>query len=251
VTKNRGALAYFFPGSTLALCVLLLCDAVNAQHHCSAEVKLLVSPQQIQQALATFRVGKPSYGQIYLYDSENLDLLSQGLILRLRTGVKGDLTVKVRSSEVENCRCSVYRVKAGKCEVDFVGSQVFTSYSISEAWKRAEDVDSGPQLHSVLGTEQVQVLLASGISVDWRQITPRAKIQATTWDAHPDGPLKKVTIELWEWPGGRILELSAKAKSQNGADAMKILRQMAEGHALNVEKNQVTKTAFVLRNASL
>ena len=159
--------------------------------------------------------------------------------------------MKVRSSEVENCKCPVYRVKAGKCEADFVGSQVFTSYSISEAWKRAEDVDSGQQLHSVLGTEQVQVLLASGISVDWRQITPRAKIQATTWDAHPDGPLKKVTIELWEWPGGRILELSAKAKSQNGADAMKILRQMAEGHALNVEKNQVTKTAFVLRNASL
>jgi len=76
-----------------------------------------------------------------------------------------------------------------------------------------------------------------------------AQIHATDWEVRTDGPLKKVTVELWEWPGGKILELSAKADPQKGASTMGQLREMAVASGLTVEEKQDSKTSLVLHAA--
>ena len=225
---------------------LLLCSVGYAHGRCGAEAKLLVSPTHPQQALASLDAGKPSRGQVYLYDTDQLDLLSQGLIVRLRTGPKGDLTIKLRSLKEEPCTCPSEVRETANCEADLVGSATLTSYSVRKAWKGAAIPETGRELHSALSADQLKVLRAAGVSVDWPRVQRKVEIQASDWEARPPGPLKKVSIELWEWPGGRILELSAKADLRDGTAALRELRALAERYGLSVPENQVTKTNLVL-----
>ena len=228
-------------------CALLLCCSGYAQQRCAAEAKLLLAPTETHKTVAALHAGKPSRGQIYLYDTDSLDLLSHGVIVRLRTGAQADLTVKLRSSEGETCKCPSDGGEAGKCEADLVADATLTSYSVRKAWKDGPFPETGEQLHSALSAEQSQVLRAAGISVDWQRVRRWARIEATYWEARPSGPLKKVTIELWEWPGGAILELSAKTDLQNGAAALRELRATAERNAIALPEKQVAKTTVVLQ----
>ena len=72
---------------TLLLCAnLLLVSASRAQERCGVEVKLLLSPTETQIAIASLNLGKETTDRIYFFDTSSLDLLSQGLIVRLRQG---------------------------------------------------------------------------------------------------------------------------------------------------------------------
>lgn len=230
--------------------VSLLCGAGYAHEPCGAEAKLLISSTQTQQALAALHAGKPSSRLVYLYDTDQLDLLSHGLMVRLRAGEQGDLTLKLRSNAKEACACPSEGGEAAKCEADLVGSDILTSYSIRKDWKGLSFPTTGEQVHSALSAEQLKVLRAAGISVDWPRVKRKAEIQSTDWTARPSGPLKKVTIELWEWPGGTILELSTKADLQKGTVVLRELRALAENSGLSVPQNQIAKTSLVLHASS-
>jgi hypothetical protein len=232
------------------LWVSLLCGAAYAQEACDAEAKLLISPAQTQQALTALHAGKPSRRHVYLYDTDQLELLSHGLIVRLRAGAQGDLTLKLRSNKKEVCTCPSEGGEAAKCEADLVGSDVLTSYSIGKDLKGFSFPRTGEQVHSALSVEQLKVLSVEGISVDWLRVKAKAEIRSTEWTARPSGPLKNVTIELWEWPGGTILELSTKAKLRKGTAALRELRGLAENSGLSIPENQIAKTSVVLRASS-
>jgi hypothetical protein len=233
----------------LLLWVPLLCGAGYAQEPCGAEAKLLISSNQTQKALAALRAGQPSSRLVYLYDTDQLELLSHGLIVRLRAGVQGDLTLKLRSNKKEACNCQSEGGEASKCEADLVGNEVLTSYSIRGSWKSLPT--TGEEVQSALSAEQVKLLQVAGLSVDWPRVKPIVEIQSTDWEARPEGRLKKVTIELWEWSGGTILELSAKADFQKGTEVLRELRALAENSGLSVPQNQIAKTSLVLHAASV
>ena len=45
---------------------------------CSEEVKLLLSPQQVQSAITALKARQETHGRVYFYDTPALDLLSKG-----------------------------------------------------------------------------------------------------------------------------------------------------------------------------
>lgn len=168
------------------LWVSLSRDAGYAHEPCGAEAKLLISSTQTQQVLAALHAGKPSSRLVYLYDTDQLDLLSRGLIVRLRAGGQGDLTLKLRSNKKEACTCPSEGGETAKCEADLVGSEALTSYSIRKDWKGLPFPTTGEQVHSLLSAEQLKMLRVACISVDWPRVKRKVAIQSTDWTArHP------------------------------------------------------------------
>src|SRR5271168_2770060 len=100
-------------------CALVLsCSGLHAQENCNVEVKLLLLPAETQAAVAALRGTKERPGRIYFFDTDKLDLLSQGAIVRLRQGAKSDLTVKLRLPNGNKFSAPSERPAGFKCEVD-------------------------------------------------------------------------------------------------------------------------------------
>src|SRR5271165_6123927 len=127
---------------------MLLCCLSPAQAGCGLEVKVLLSPDQTKAAVASLHAGKETVSQVYFFDTSSLDLLSQGVIVRLRQGSSVDLTVKVRPPANKR-----FSVPSGgrenlKCEVDIVGgkSRSPTRYKVSSPgneYRKQEPRSSG------------------------------------------------------------------------------------------------------------
>ena len=197
--------------------------------------------------MAALHAGTESRRQIYLFDTDDLELLSQGAILRLRTGAGGDLTVKLRSDK-RNPRLVPESGEGLKCEVDVVGSAGLPSYSLRRSWKGYPIPRTGEALRAALTAAQVQLLATAGIAIDWHRVQRIAEIRATEWQVRGAGSLTEVSIELWEWPSGKMLELSAKADSaESGQSKLNLLRRMALASGLIIQKDQETKTSILLR----
>jgi len=171
-------LAPFIPGGAISLrrnalvlalycfAIVLPCSAPTALGQCGAEAKLLVSPRDVQESVAALHAGTELRGEVYLFDTGGLELLSQGAILRLRTGVRADLTVKLRSGEGEKQKDPSEGKEAFKCEVDLVGNSALTSHSLRRAWKSKQIPETGEALHAALSAGQLRLLTAGRISID-------------------------------------------------------------------------------------
>ncbi len=66
-----------------------------------------------------------------------------------------------------------------------------------------------------------------------------------------DSPSKKLALEVWEWSESKILELSSKAKSNEGEPAYEGLRQLAIGKGLKLSEDQQSKTRMALESPAL
>ena len=225
---------------------LLFCSSLAARERCGVEAKLLVSSIDLHRSLAVLHAVSESHGEVYLFDTDGLELLSQGVILRLRMGADADLTVKMRSSEAVELKDFSEAGERFKCEIDLVGNAALTSHFLRAAWKSRQIPRTGEELRAALSPGQLKLLTAGRISIDWHRVKRIAQIQATDWEVRTDGPPRKVTVELWEWSNGKILELSAKTDPQRGASTMGQLRDRAVANGLMIEKNQEPKTSLVL-----
>jgi hypothetical protein len=175
-------------------------------------------------------------------------LLSQGAIVRIRTGAKNDLTVKLRFNDRVHSKVSPQGEGALKCEADLSGNEELVSFSLGRDWNNNLVPTTGEGLYSALSAGQLSLLASAKISVDWHQVKRRAEVHATDWRAHPSGPLRTITIELWQWPGGTILELSARTMQGNGVEAVRQLHDLAEKNRLTIEEDQTAKTSLVLHH---
>jgi hypothetical protein len=72
------------------------------------------------------------------------------------------------------------------------------------------------------------------------------EIQSTSWAARAQPPLGKLSLELWEWPGGSLLEVSAKVAPDAGQASYVELQDIAKKNGLAVSKDQHPKTKTVL-----
>src|SRR5271166_2707115 len=71
--------------STLTLMTtFLLVFSLHGQETCDEEVKLLLSPTQVQAAIPALQARGVTHGRIYFYDTPGLDLLAKGVIRRFR-----------------------------------------------------------------------------------------------------------------------------------------------------------------------
>jgi hypothetical protein len=70
------------------IATFLIVASLYGQESCSQQVKLLLSPMQLQAAIPALGARGETHGQIYFYGTPALDLLSKGVILRFREGAE-------------------------------------------------------------------------------------------------------------------------------------------------------------------
>ena len=228
--------------------LLLFSPGLLAQGKCDVEVKLLLTPGETQDAVVALRAKKETASRIYFFDTEALELLSQGVIIRLRRGAQSELTVKLRPPDGKKLSPQFERGDDFKCEVDRTEESAATSYSIRKRYDSEELPQTGNEVSLLLSTGQKKLLLDAQVSVDWTGVKRIAEITASSWQAQARPPLGKLALELWEWPGGKILELSTKVSSEAGSATYTELRQLMETKRLSMSPTQRPKTGIVLQS---
>ena len=230
------------------LATLLIATSLHAQEICSEEVKLLLSPQQVQSAITALKARQETHGRVYFYDTPALDVLSRGIILRSRDRAEPDLTVKLRPLPGDKSfDSSGVRDDDYKCEVDLNDGIENESFSLANKYISANAPVTGEELFQQLSEGQKKLLRDSKVQIDWKRVKRVAEIQSTTWTSRANPPLGKLSVELWEWAGGRLLEVSTKVAQDAGQATFAELRDLANRNGLALDTNQRSKTAIVLR----
>jgi hypothetical protein len=229
-----------------AVIMLLRCLSL-AQAECSVEAKILLSPQQVEAAVASLNAGKETVGEVYFFDTASLDLLSQGVTVRLRRASKSDLTVKVRRSGKEEFSGSSGSGQKFKCEGDVVGGKEQRSYSIQRKFAAQPMPETGAEMYQMLSTGQRELLEQAHIATDWALVKRFAGIKSKSWRVPAQPDLGPMALELWRWPTGQVLELSARARSATGSAVYSKVQQLATSKGLALSRQQQLKTTMVLQ----
>jgi hypothetical protein len=230
----------------LSLVAASFCADLQAQENCNFEAKLLLVPEQVQTAISSLHATRQLQTRIYFYDTPALDLLSKGLILRLRQGASNDLTVKLRPLGGEHFSDSSSGGERPKCEVEITGGVEGRSYSVGTRYSAGDVPQSGEELVRRLSSGQKMLIEGSQIQIDWTKVKRVADIQSTSWTVPAQASLNKFSMELWDWPNGKILEVSTKVGPTAGRAAYAELESLAKKKGLALSAAQQSKTATAL-----
>lgn len=210
------------------------------------EAKLLLAPARMPAAIQALKAKKETLSHVYFFDTDSLDLLSQGVILRLRQGVKSELTVKMRHPQGKTFADPSGGNERFKCEVDFIGGQGRPSYSLETSYSDPHVPDTGTELYRSVSAAQKQLLREAQVSIDWNRVKRIADIQSTAWQTKSAPGFDKLSIELWQFPGGQILEISTKGPPESGPSTGDALKRLAESNGIELNPSQRPKTTTVL-----
>jgi hypothetical protein len=228
------------------LATVWITSTLHAQQACSEEVKLLLAPTQAQTAVPALQAAGKTHSHIYFYDTPALDLLSKGVILRLRVGAEIDLTAKLRPLSGEKFSDSSNGHGRYKCEVDLNDGIEVPSFSLQTKYLSTKAPPTGEEIFPLLNDGQRQLLADSKVQIDWKQVKRIADIQSTSWTTSAKPPLGKLSLELWEWPGGKILELSTRTAPDTGQATYAALQSLARKNNLALSPVQRAKTSVAL-----
>ena len=230
----------------MLLATFLVVFSLNGQETCNEEVKLLLSPTQVQAAILDLRAQKETHGRVYFYDVPGLDLLANGVILRLREGSEIDITAKLRPLSGKKFLDPSGGRERYKCEVDLNDGVENQSFSVQKRYVAAKVPEKGEEFFQLLSEGQKTLLEDSKIQIDWKRVKRIVKIQSTGWTTRAQPPLGKLSLELWEWPSGSVLEVSTKVAPDAGQSAYVELQDLAKKYGLVLSTNQRSKTAIAL-----
>ena len=238
---------FFSSFRVFCLSVILFLPGLSAaQEQCNAEVKLLLSPANIPATVEALTAEKESSGNVYFFDTEDRDLLAQGVIVRLRRGTSRDLTVKLRPLQRKNFANPSSGRGDFKCEVDRTADEVNLSYSLRENFTGAQIPATGNDIYRAFSKGQRTLLSVAHVIIDWNKVKLVAEITVTDWKIKLDSPSRQFTLELWKWPGGIILELSRRTDYESSSAAYAELRQIALDKQLKLTTDQRSKTRIAL-----
>jgi hypothetical protein len=224
--------------------ILFFGPTVRAEEKCPVEIKLLLSPLTTRSVIASLGFKNEVAGRVYFFDTDALDLLMQGVIVRVRKGVNNDLTVKVRLPKGDPKVGSSRLNERFPCEIDRNQIGESTSYAIKRRYKATKVPENGVDVYRLLSVSQKELLREAHISLDLARVVRMADINSTKWETPASGQL---ALELWEWPAGKVLELSAKAESDAAASKFAELERLVHVKNLTLDTNQDTKTSVVLK----
>jgi hypothetical protein len=228
--------------------LLALCSALRAQENCAGEIKFLLLPPSIQTVITALGFEQKVVGQVYLFDTDDLDLMKQGVILRVRQGRTNDLTVKIRwSVGSEEVATSKLRQRF-PCELDRTKEGEDISFSVGRKYKPHQVPEIGKDIARALSRSQKQILQEAGISMDWSRVKRVANIRLTKWESDGALSFRKLALELWESPGENLLEISTKVAPGEGAAKFSELQGLLRQKNLPMAARQGTKTSMVLEN---
>jgi hypothetical protein len=239
------------PGMSRAFGLLgsiLLLGPVCAQEKCPVEVKILLSSPEPQPVIKALSFKKKTDSRIYFFDTDSLSLLKQGAIIRIRQGANNDLTVKLRPPEGESAPASALLRAGFPCEIDRTRARADMSFAVEREYQTAKVPDTGTEVHRLLSSLQSKLLADAGVSINWDRVVKIASIHSTKWQTGTQSPHGKLALELWEWPTGRILELSSKSPTASDTSKYTQVEELLKANELSLNVNQATKTATVLES---
>ncbi len=211
------------------------------------EAKILLLPAESQLAVAKLKATGKATGHVYFFDTNTRDLLSQGVVIRLRQGVNSDLTVKLRPPDGKGLSGPHPGRENYKCEVDLTASGPVRSYSIRRKYIADRPPASGREILGLLSPGQKRLLQESQVSIDWARVERVEDVRSTTWRIKGPPAFDRLTLELWQWAAGKVLELSTRAQASAGSSAYAALQQLVQREGLSPSELQELKTSVVLR----
>jgi hypothetical protein len=238
-----GLLALVFSASAL-----LSCPGLRAQENCNVEVKLLLSASETQAVVAALGARNETKGRVYFFDTDALELLRQGAIVRLRRNASSDLTVKFRPRDDKKFLSSAAGLAGFKCEIDLTGDGQNASYSITSPFAAQHLPQAGFEIPRLLNAAQLTLFPDAQASVDWNRVKRLSKILSTDWQIPSQPPLGKLVLELWEWPGGKVLELSTKVPLNAAASTYAEMQRLVQAKHLSISPEQHVKTTIALQS---
>jgi hypothetical protein len=231
----------------ILMATFLLVFRLDGQETCDEEVKLLLSPTQVQAAIPALQARGETHERIYFYDTPGLALLAKGVILRLREGAEIDITAKLRSLSGKKFLDPSGGRERYKCEVDLNDGVENQSFSVQNRYVAAKVPETGEEIYQLLSEGQKKLLEGSKVQIDWKRVKRIAEIQSTSWATRAHPPFGKLSLELWEWPSGSVLEVSTKVAPHVGKSTYVELRDLANKSGLVLSTNQRSKTAIALK----
>jgi len=225
----------------------LLVSSLHGQETCDEEVKLLLLPAQVSEVIPALQARGETHGRVYFYDTPALDLLSNGVVLRLREREEIDITAKLRPLSDKTYVDPTGGRERYKCEVDLNNGIEVKSFSVERGYADAKVPLTGTEVFQLLSVGQKKLLQDSKVAINWSRVRRVADIQSTIWKTDANPQLGKLSVELWEWPGRSVLEVSTKVAPTDGQSTYSGLKLLAKEHGLALSRDQRSKTAIALR----
>ncbi|HMD07799.1 MAG TPA: CYTH domain-containing protein [Candidatus Acidoferrum sp.] len=230
--------------------LFFFCAGLPAQDKCNVEVKVLLPPAETQNAVVALKAKKETPSRVYFFDTDALDLLSQGVIVRLRRDAHSELTIKLRSPTGRKLGPTTEGGDDFKCEIDQTEEGAVFSYSIRKRYVAEELPQTGNEVFLLLSAGQKKLLRDAQASVDWTRVQRIVEVKSSAWQAQSQPRLGKLALELWEWQRGKLLELSTKVSSEAASSTYAELRQLIETKRLSMSPTQRPKTTIVLQSVA-
>jgi len=221
----------------------------------SAEIKLSVPMDAQRATLRKFDVDplEAQIRQVFFLDTPDLDVNQSGVAVRARRvqGRSGDSAVKLRPIVPDSLPEDVRRSKSVRVEVDASPEGYVCSAAMKNPVPNAEvrEAISGKRRISALFSEEQRAFYAAhapeGLELD--DLTILGPIFVLKLKQTAPGHARKLVLELWFYPdGSRILELSARVRTDEAFQAGIEARTYLEGLGLDLDAEQQLKTATAL-----
>lgn len=216
-----------------------------------AEVKTLLHTESLEKFQTWIKEQKAEYQQrhIFYFDTKELELLQNGVILRIRRKQDEtfDTTVKYRAESImEVPRLATKTQRLVECELDSLSSKIppYTSCDLTVSSKKilqSLDDDSNFTQHF---TSDQKKFIGHYYKIPWNQLKMFGRIISNEWQLKgiEGGDIK---FELWTLPNGqRILEASLRPSKEEIEKAEIFLKQQLEyWHFKTAEPPQYKTTA--------
>ena len=220
------------------------------------EFKVTMLPADEPKAEALLRDAgrQPQRRKVYFYDTADLRLFGNNLVLRARVtqGEDDDSTVKLRPVDPDEEPAAWRRIDAIRIELDVVGDKRVCSAKLEGAPDQGEieDVEAKRRRLGSLFTRTQEQLVAAyapdGTSLSDLEVL--GPIDARKWELDDlDGFPHTLCVEEWSLPDAtHFIELSFKVSPAEADAAQAAFRAFLAGLDVDVAGDQTAKTPRVL-----
>lgn len=219
------------------------------------ELKITLRPDQIGLAKWKFglRDSVAAKRDIWFYDTADLALFDQGVILRGRNkvGEDDDSTVKLRPMDADDVAEEWFDLDGFKCEEDrsLHKSVSSCSLTVEQDEGELEEIAEGMRaIDKAFSSEQEDLLATyAATPVAWDDLQPLGPIPARVWKVSPKSFPHKLTMELWELPdSSQLFEVSMRATPDVANERLLALADYLASRGFDTSSQQETKTRAAL-----
>jgi hypothetical protein len=220
----------------------------------SVELKLTVPDGDQRSAIRALKMDplEAEVRQVFFFDTPDLLLNRQGVIVRARRTPKGDDSiVKLRPVVPSELSVDLRSNKGFGVEVDAMPGGFVCSGRMQQKMRagKVKEAIAGERTVRSLFDKKQRAFFADcapdGISIE--ELTVLGPIMVMKLKFSPSGYDGRLVAELWLYPdGSRILELSTKAATSDAFEVAARTRQFLEQRGVNLTGEQQTKTKTAL-----